>query len=92
MVGYPYTAIEFHKYGDPKPSYVGFRYDNGRWVRISFSEIPEAIYDTNMYFDNMASYRLSRVSLVDKQVMLKDETYMSHFKKVDPRWVLRAAE
>ena len=81
------SDLEYRKYGRPKPSYVGFRYDAGKWVRIPFSDIPEAIYDTNMYFDNMALYRLKHVSLTDKAAMLKMDTYMPHYKRVDPHYV-----
>lgn len=88
IVGLTTTDVEFRQYGNPQPPYVGFRYDNGQWVRIPFSEIPDAIYNTNMYFDNMALYRLKHVSMEYKAEMLKDETYMPPLKKLDPafRW------
>lgn len=92
VVGYTYSAIEFRQYGRPKPSYIGFRYDTGQWTQLRFNEIPEAIYDTNMYFENMAVYRLKHVSLADKDKMLKDDEYMQHFKKIDPKWVLRTTD
>src|ERR1039457_4229705 len=38
IVGFPHTEREFRQYGSPTPSYVGHRYDNGRWVRIPFNE------------------------------------------------------
>ena len=78
------SQLEFRKYGEPKPPYIGFRYDNGQWTRIPFNEIPEAIYDTNMYFENMAVHRLKHVSLNDKAKMLKDKGYKQHYKRVDP--------
>ncbi len=82
------SILEFRQYGNPNPSYVAFRYDNGQWIRISFNELPEAIYDTNMYFDNMALYRLKHVSLEHKADMLRDETYMPHNKRIDPKYLI----
>ncbi len=89
VVGDADTVSAFKQYGRPSPSYVGFRYDNGQWVRIPFSEIPEEIYDTNMYFENMALYGLRHVSVEHKEGMLKEDTYMPHYKRIDPSWTLR---
>lgn len=80
------SIVEFRQYGKPSPAYVGFRYDNGQWVRIPFNEIPEAIYDSNMYFDNMALYRLKHVSLEHKAGMMREETYMPSIKRLDPNF------
>lgn len=88
VVGDTDTIEAYNQYGHPKPSYVGFRYDNGQWARIPFNEIPEAIYNTNLYFENMALYRLKHVSLSDKDAMMKDDSYMAHYKRVDPKWNL----
>jgi hypothetical protein len=86
VVGRFPSIVEFCQYGKPLPAYVGFRYENGQWARIPFSEIPEAIYDTNMYFDNMALYRLKHVSLEHKAGMMRDETYMNDDKHLDPKF------
>jgi hypothetical protein len=88
VVGDADTVEAYNGYGQPKPSYIGFRYDNSQWVRIPFNEIPEAIYDTNMYFENMALYHLKHVSLAYKIEMLKKDTYMPHYKHLDPNWSL----
>jgi hypothetical protein len=89
VIGTTDTIDSFNRYGRPSPSYVGYRYDNGQWIRIQFGEIPGAIYDSNMYFDNMALYRLTHVSLEYKAGMMKEETYMQHYKRIDPVWTLR---
>ena len=47
VVRYPGTRVELKYYGNPQPPYVGFRYDDGQWRRIPFTDIPEAIYETN---------------------------------------------
>ena len=47
VVGYPGTRVELKYYGNPQPPYVGFRYDDGQWRRIPFTDILEAIYETN---------------------------------------------
>ena len=87
VVGIPYTTREFRQYGNPKPPYLGYRYEAGRWQLIPFNEIPEAIYDTNLYFDNMAYYRKKHVSLTDKAEMMRNEKYMPHSKRIDPNHV-----
>lgn len=87
VVGIPATEREFRQYGNPNPSYLGYRYEAGQWQRIPFSEIPKAIYDTNMFFDNMAVYRKKHVSLTDKEEMMKDERYTSYSKRIDPKHV-----
>lgn len=85
VVGGFSSIVEFCQYGKPFPAYIGFRYDSGQWVRISFNEIPKAIYSSNMYFDNMALYRLKHVSLVHKEGMMKKDTYMPPIKYLDPK-------
>jgi hypothetical protein len=87
VVGIPSTTREFRQYGNPKPPYIGYRYETGQWQRIPFKEIPEAIYDTNLYFDNMALYRKKHVSLSDKAEMIKNEKYMPYDKRIDPNHV-----
>jgi hypothetical protein len=90
VVGNYPSQLEACLYGNPRPSYIGFRYDNSQWVRIPFNEIPEAIYDANMYFENMALYRLSHVSLVDKERMFKDEGYTPDQRRIDSKYVSAA--
>ncbi|MFY9259922.1 MAG: hypothetical protein WAO71_05360 [Gallionella sp.] len=82
------SIVEFRQYGSPFPAYVAFRYDNGQWLRILFNEIPKAIYDSNMYFDNMALYRLKHVSLEHKAGMMKKDTYMPPTKHLDPTYLI----
>jgi len=87
IVGIPATTREFRQYGRPKPPYLGYRYESGRWQLLSFNEIPEAIYDTNLFFDNMALFRKKHVSLIDKAEMIRDDRYMSYSKRIDPNHV-----
>ncbi len=82
------TEREVREYGWPKPAYVGFRYDNGQWVRIPFNKIPEAIYDANMYPENMALDRLGHVSVADKLEIFKSDRWRSHQRRVDPNFVI----
>jgi hypothetical protein len=89
LVGIPGTIIEYNQYGRQEPKYIGYRYETGKWQRIPFNEIPEAIYDTNLYFDNMAVYRKKHVSLNDKAEMVTDDRYMPHSKRVDPNYKSR---
>lgn len=89
VVGIPGTIIEYNQYGRPEPKYIGYRYDNAQWVRISFSEIPSEIYDVNMYPENMALNRLKYVSVLDKVEMLKDDRWDASQRRVDPNYKSR---
>lgn len=89
IVGTPGTIIEYRQYGRPEPTYIGYRLDNTQWVRIPFSEIPVAIYDGNMYPENMALARLKKVSLSDKDEIFKDDRWRAHQRKIDPNYKSR---
>lgn len=84
IVGIPGTEREFRQYGSPMPSYIGYRYDSGQWIRLPFNEIPTAIYQTNMYLENMVIAKLKRVSLADKEELMKNDRYPNELKKIDP--------
>lgn len=86
VVGTPGTIIEYKQYGRPEPKYIGYRFDNAQWVRIPFSEIPVAIYDANMYPENMALARLKKVSISDKDEIFKDDRWQAHQRKIDPNY------
>ena len=85
VVGYPPTAREFNLYGKQTPPYIGFRYQAGSWVRIPFAEIPVAIYDINMWFENAPPNKREYVTLADKAQLLSDPGYLRHQKRIDPR-------
>jgi hypothetical protein len=87
VVGIPFTKREFRQYGEPKPPYLGYRYEGGHWQLLAFNQIPEAIYDSNLYFDNMALARKKYVSLHDKAEMTGDERYRPYTKRIDPKHV-----
>ncbi len=88
VVGKPVTEIEYKQYGRPEPFYIGFRYEGDRWVRIPFEEIPEAIYDANMWFENMIIYKLKYVSLDQKDtLLLRDKGYLPDQQRIDPKYV-----
>jgi hypothetical protein len=89
VVGIPGTIIEYNQYGRPEPKYIGYRYDSGQWVRIPFGEIPTAIYDTNMYPENMALDRLKYVSITDKVEIFKDDRWDATQRRVDPNYTSR---
>ncbi len=89
VVGTPGTIIEYNQYGRPEPKYIGYRYDKGQWVRIPFMEIPVAIYDINMYPENMALNRLKYVSVADKFEIFKDDRWDASQRRVDPNYISR---
>ncbi len=52
IVGFPPTGAEFDYYKWPRHTYVPFRYDNGKWQRIPFKELPKEIYQSNLWLGN----------------------------------------
>ncbi len=85
IVGFTTTDIELGHFHNPKLHYIGFRYDNKQFVRIPFNEIPEAIFDANLWFENMINYKLKFVSVVDKNSMLTSNAgYPRELKRIDP--------
>jgi hypothetical protein len=84
VVGFGPTCLEFNLYGKPKPPYVGFQYKDKKWVRIPFTEIPAAIFGTNLWVDNSLPNKSGRISLGDKVLEMKDPTLPKHLKKIDP--------
>jgi hypothetical protein len=92
VVGIPATIIEYRQYGRPDPVYIGYRFDNSQWVRIPFNEIPVAIYDVNMYPDNMAIARLKRVTISDKIEIFKDDAWRAHQRRIVPNYKSRFGE
>jgi hypothetical protein len=54
VVGYPPSVVEYNHYERPNPCYVGFVWENEKWNRISFEDIPIQIYKTNMLIDSFA--------------------------------------
>ncbi len=86
VVGFPPTGLEFDQYGKQRPPYIGFRYENGKWLRISFTEIPEAIYDTNLWIENVPPNKSGRVSLLDKADEIRKPTLDRSRKRIDPTY------
>ncbi len=87
VVGIPFTEQEFRQYGNPNPSYLGYRYEAGQWQRIPFTEIPVAIYDTNMWIDIEPENNSKYISLTDKATEMKDDSIVQYFKRIDPKHV-----
>lgn len=89
IVGRFPSGRELKRYGYPAPPYIGFRYDNGQWMRIPFSEIPTAIYEANLFPDNMVLHRFKHVSVSAKAEMFKDHRMREHNRRVDPNYVIK---
>lgn len=85
IVGIPPTGLEFDQYGKPNPAYIGYRYENGSWVRIPFEKIPEAIYDTNLLIATAPPNKSGHVTLADKEKEMRDAEYSKHYKRIDPK-------
>ncbi len=86
VVGIPFTEREFWQYGSPKPSYVGYRFDMGKWQRIPFNEIPNEIYDTNLLISNEPPNGAKFVSFTMKDEKIRDKSLPSMLKRIDPKF------
>ena len=86
VVGVAPTGLEFDQYGKPRPPYIGFRYQAGKWLRIPFAEIPEAIYDTNLWIENVPPNKSGHVSFADKAAEMQDPELSRHYKRIDPSY------
>lgn len=87
VVGRFPTEREFRLYGKPQPSYVGFRWENGHWKRIAFTEIPEAIYDTNLLIGfPPEGTKLLVLTRKESREMNADPEYPKQYKRIDPSY------
>lgn len=85
VVGLPHSSTQFRQYGSPKPYYIGFRYENSKWVRLPFNDIPVAIYDSNMWIEVAPESDSKYVSLTDKAKLMHSERYGQYLKKINPK-------
>jgi len=82
VVGTPWTQLEYRQYGKPFPEYVPYRFEAGQWLRVPFSEIPEAIYETNLAIATELPRDVKFVSLAMKSEELKNERIAERNKKI----------
>lgn len=88
VVGVANGLLEYQQYGRPEPDYIAFRHDKDQWVRIPFNEIPEAIYDANMWFENMVNYKIKNVTIDEKDTrLLWNKGYMPYQRRIDPKHI-----
>lgn len=84
IVAYPFTIREAIQFGNPQPPYVGFRFENEKWVQIPFSEIPVAIYEVNLLIDSPPEKIRHRVTLNDKRRDRENIEFPQRLKRIDP--------
>ena len=87
IVGRPPTDREKQLYGNPRPSYIGFVWENGEWTRISFDRIPTEIYETNVLVGSVPSddtYISVSRKYTDESGMLEDPMTVPFLKRIDP--------
>jgi len=85
VVGDPPTGREMELYGCPKPSYVGYIWEDGKWKRIPFNEIPERIYDSNMLFKSVPPSGTTFLNLERKNAPdLNGTTGPSAVRRINP--------
>ena len=92
VVGWPPTSFEFRLYGASNPPYFGFVWDQNVWKRIPFSEIPEAIYKTNMLIEGVPPKDMKFISLKEKnsKEMNGNQEYTLEVKQIDPKYKISA--
>ena len=54
IVGMPNTGADFDYYKRPRHTYVPFRFENGKWERIPFKELPKEVYQSNLWLGSNA--------------------------------------
>jgi hypothetical protein len=86
VVGIPFTEREFRQYGSPQPSYVGYRFEMGKWQRIPFNEIPIQIYDANLLILNEPPNGAKFVNFTMKDESNRDKSLPSMLKRIDPKF------
>jgi hypothetical protein len=86
VVGTPPTKIEYRNYGKPRPMYVGFVWENGKWIRIPFEKIPEKIYKANMLIEGFPPPQTKFLTLIQKDgpKMNGDVAEPPDLLKIDP--------
>ena len=84
VVAVPQTSREFYLYNKPAPPYVGYQYENGQWQRISFDEIPVAIYNMNLSIDGEGFIHDGRITLADKVKEKGVARFPKGYIRIDP--------
>ncbi len=88
IVGFPPTGAEFDHYKWPRHTYVPFRFDNGKWQRIPFKELPKEIYQTNLWLGNNPPENSPATQADRDAYVLRLGSQMSpHRLKIDPNYL-----
>jgi hypothetical protein len=92
VVGFPPHTLEFRAYGATNPPYFGFVWESGKWKRIAFSEIPEAIYDTNMLIESIPGAKTDFLTLGKKNSLDENgaPTKPAPLHRIDPKFTTSA--
>jgi hypothetical protein len=86
VIGMPPHPSEFRAYGAKNPPYIGFRWANNTWNRISFEDIPATIYETNMLIESIPRTQTKHLTLANKNSKGENgnPAYPSEFRRLDP--------
>lgn len=85
VVAIAWAGPEERMYDCPEHSYVGFIWQNSRWIRIPFTRIPENIYNTNMLIDAVPPRGTSFLTIAKKNGEdLNGDARLRLFWKLDP--------
>jgi hypothetical protein len=84
IVAQPMTTREYFLYGQPRPPYIGYVFENKVWRRIAFNEIPVEIYDTNLSIDSEKYIHAGQITLADKAKEFSNPRMEKYLKRIDP--------
>ncbi len=92
VVGRPPHTVEFRAYGATNPPYIGFVWASDTWKRISFPEIPEAIYDRNMLIESIPQTQTNYLTLEQKNSASENgnPVYPLSLRRIDPKHAISA--
>ena len=81
-------AIGAHQelWGNPSHPYIGFRWEVSQWRQVSFEEIPEAIYSTNMATEFPPSQSPGLFKLEAKVKSNSRNSLPKPYKRIDPNF------
>ena len=92
VVGEPPTSREsrlYGVYGKPVSPYISFVWEGGKWTRLPITQVPDAIYPTNMLIEGIPpkGVKLLTLALKASPRVSGNPRYDRDQKRVDPSYV-----
>ena len=84
IVAFPQTYKEFLLFNRPRPSYIGYLFENGQWLHIPFNEVPEEIYTMNLSIDSQLYIHDGKITLADQAKEFNIPRGPEYLHKINP--------